>query len=136
MAKNTIPNTYLLVGVTEDVDTERAKGSTVMSGAERSGVVRACKWVDQVIRDCPPVLLPGFLQEYNIDYFAHHDDYRMPPGHEDPYAFVKRDGKFLVIPRTSGISTTSIITRIIRDREKYIARQIRSGVSQEEMNVS
>lgn len=135
MVKNTIPNTYLLVGVTKDVDTERVKGLTVMSGAERSEVVGACKWVDEVIQDCPPVLLPEFFKEYNIDYFAHDDDYQMPPGHEDPYAFVKRDGKFLVIPRTSGLSTTSIITKIIRDREKYIARQIMAGVSEEEMNV-
>lgn len=124
------------MGVTEDVDTQKAKGLTVMSGAERSEVVRACKWVDEVIQDCPPVLLPEFFEEYNIDYFAHDDDYQMPPGREDPYAFVKRDGKFLVIPRTSGISTTSIITRIIRHREEYIARQVRSGVSPEEMNVS
>lgn len=124
------------MGVTEDIDTERAKGLTVMSGVERSEVVRACKWVDEVIEDCPPVLLPKFFEEYAIDYFAHDDDYRMAPGQEDPYAFVKRNGKFLVIPRTSGISTTSIITRIIRDREKYIARQVMSGVQPEEMNVS
>ncbi|KAN0081913.1 hypothetical protein V8E54_003211 [Elaphomyces granulatus] len=132
LAKNTIPNTYLIVGVTEDNDTLKAKGLTVMSGAERAEVVRACKHVDEVIEDCPPVLLPDFMEEYNIDYFAHHDE-PLPLGYSDPYEFVKRDGKFLVIPRTKGISSTSIVTRIIRDRDKYIARSIlRWGVSPEE----
>jgi hypothetical protein len=35
----------------------------------------------------------GFMEEYNIDYFASHDE-PFPPEYSDPY------GKFLVIPRT------------------------------------
>jgi choline-phosphate cytidylyltransferase len=134
-AKNTIPNTYLIVGVTDDTDTLNAKGPTVMSGAERSEIVRACKYVDEVIQDCPPVLLPEFLEECNIDYFGHDDD-PVRPGHPDPYEFAKRDGRFLVIPRTNGISSTYILTRVLRNRDKYMQRQVRWGVSREDLNIT
>ncbi|KAH8804491.1 hypothetical protein F5884DRAFT_796157 [Xylogone sp. PMI_703] len=135
MAKNTIPHTYLIVGVTEDNDTLKAKGLTVMSGAERAEVVRACKYVDEVIEDCPPVLLPEFMEKYDIDYFAYHSE-PLSSCHPDPYEFVKRDSRFLEIPRTKDISSTAIVTRVIRDREKYVARQLRWGVSREAMNIA
>lgn len=122
------------MGVTEDNDTLKAKGPTVMSGAERAEVVRACKYVDQVIEDCPPVLLPQFLEDHQIDYFAHSDE-ALPDGFADPYDFVKKKGKSLVIPRTTGVSSTGIVTRILRDREKYIERQLRRGLSLEELNL-
>jgi glycerol-3-phosphate cytidylyltransferase-like family protein len=64
--------------------------------------------VDKFIQYCPPVLLPEFMDEYNIDYFAHADSV---PGKPDPYAFVKEEGKFLVIPRVKEWgSTTEILS--------------------------
>jgi choline-phosphate cytidylyltransferase len=122
------------VGVTTDIDTIRVKGLTVISAADRAEVVRGCKFVDEVIQDCQPVLLPKFMDEYRIDYFAHADG---APGKPDVYRFVKEQGKFLVIPRVKGWgSTTEIISRIIRDRNQYVARQLKNGASRQDMNVS
>ncbi|CAL8581948.1 choline-phosphate cytidylyltransferase [Xanthoria parietina] len=135
-AKNAFPNVYLLVGVTGDSETHKRKGLTVLTGSERTETVRHCKWVDEVIPNCPWVVSPEFLEEHQIDYVAHDDlPYGADEG-DDIYAPIKKSGKFLVTQRTEGVSTTGIITKIVRDYEKYIARQFKRGTSRQELNVS
>ncbi|KAL8706406.1 MAG: hypothetical protein Q9201_000552 [Fulgogasparrea decipioides] len=135
-AKNAFPDVYLLVGVTGDAETHKRKGLTVLTGAERTETVRHCKWVDEVIPNCPWIVTPEFLEEHKIDYVAHDDlPYGADEG-DDIYAPIKKQGKFLVTQRTEGVSTTGIITKIVRDYEKYIARQFKRGTSRQELNVS
>jgi choline-phosphate cytidylyltransferase len=135
-AKKAFPNTYLIVGVTGDRETHKRKGLTVLSGAERAETVRHCKWVDEVVEDCPWIVSPAFLEEHQIDYVAHDDlPYGADEG-DDIYKPIKEAGKFLVTQRTEGVSTTGIITKIVRDYEKYIARQFKRGTSRQELNVS
>lgn len=135
-AKKAFPDTYLIVGVTGDAETHKRKGLTVLSGAERAETVRHCKWVDEVIEDCPWIVTPEFLEQHQIDYVAHDDiPYGADEG-DDIYRPVKEQGKFLVTQRTEGVSTTGIITKIVRDYEKYIARQFKRGTSRQELNVS
>lgn len=112
-AKKAFPEVYLIVGVTGDKDTHERKGLTVLSGAERAETVRHCKWVDEVIPNCPWVVTPEFLDKHKIDYVAHDDlPYQAAEG-DDIYAPVKEQGKFLVTQRTEGVSTTGIITRYV-----------------------
>ncbi|KAI8672430.1 hypothetical protein LRP88_03062 [Fusarium phalaenopsidis] len=135
-AKKAFPNTTLVVGVTGDHETHKRKGLTVMSAAERSETLRHCKWVDEVIEDCPWIVTPEFLEEHKLDYVAHDDlPYGADEG-DDIYQPIKAAGKFLVTQRTEGVSTTGLITRIVRDYEKYIARQFKRGTSRQELNVS
>lgn len=112
-AKKAFPEVYLIVGVTGDEQTHKRKGLTVLSGAERAETVRHCKWVDEVIPNCPWVVTPDFLAEHQIDYVAHDDlPYQAAEG-DDIYAPIKAQGKFLVTQRTEGVSTTGIITRYV-----------------------
>ncbi|KAK7730952.1 choline-phosphate cytidylyltransferase [Diaporthe eres] len=135
-AKKAFPDVYLLVGVTGDEETHKRKGLTVLSGKERAETVRHCKWVDEVVENCPWIVTPEFLSEHKIDYVAHDDlPYGADEG-DDIYAPIKKEGKFLVTQRTEGVSTTGIITKIVRDYEKYIARQLKRGTSRQELNVS
>ncbi|KAM7199362.1 hypothetical protein V8F20_005757 [Naviculisporaceae sp. PSN 640] len=135
-AKKAFPDVYLIVGVTGDEDTHKRKGLTVLSGKERAETVRHCKWVDEVIENCPWIVTPEFLERHQIDYVAHDDiPYGADEG-DDIYAPIKEAGKFLVTQRTEGVSTTGIITKIVRDYEKYIARQLKRGTSRQELNVS
>ncbi|KAM5352212.1 hypothetical protein ACJ41O_004935 [Fusarium nematophilum] len=135
-AKKAFPNTTLVVGVTGDHETHKRKGLTVMSGAERAETLRHCRWVDEVIEDCPWIVTPGFLEEHKLDYVAHDDlPYGADEG-DDIYQPIKEAGMFLVTQRTEGVSTTGLITRIVRDYEKYIARQFKRGTSRQELNVS
>lgn len=112
-AKKAFPEVYLIVGVTGDEETHLRKGLTVLSGAERAETLRHCKWVDEVIPNCPWVVTPEFLAEHQIDYVAHDDlPYQAAEG-DDIYAPIKAQGKFLVTQRTEGVSTTGIITRYV-----------------------
>ncbi|KAM0557083.1 hypothetical protein ACHAPJ_005346 [Fusarium lateritium] len=135
-SKKAFPDTTLVVGVTGDHETHKRKGLTVMSAAERAETLRHCKWVDEVIEDCPWIVTPEFLDDHNLDYVAHDDlPYGADEG-DDIYQPIKAAGKFLVTQRTEGVSTTGLITRIVRDYEKYIARQFKRGTSRQELNVS
>ncbi|KAF7858767.1 uncharacterized protein EAF02_011091 [Botrytis sinoallii] len=135
-AKKAFPDVYLLVGVTGDAETHKRKGLTVLSGQERAETVRHCKWVDEVVENCPWIVTPEFLAEKRIDYVAHDDlPYGADEG-DDIYKPIKEQGKFLVTQRTEGVSTTGIITKIVRDYEKYIARQFKRGTTRQELNVS
>lgn len=112
-AKKAFPDVYLIVGVTGNEETHKRKGLTVLSGAERAETLRHCKWVDEVIPNCPWVVTPEFLEEHQIDYVAHDDlPYGADEG-DDIYAPLKAQGKFLVTQRTEGVSTTGIITRFV-----------------------
>nr|UPX44702.1 choline-phosphate cytidylyltransferase [Penicillium fuscum] len=135
-AKTAFPEVYLIVGVTGDAETHKRKGLTVLTGAERAETVRHCKWVDEVIPNCPWIVTPDFLEKHKIDYVAHDDlPYGADEG-DDIYKPIKQAGKFLVTQRTEGVSTTGIITKIVKDYEKYIARQLKRGTSRQELNVS
>lgn len=110
-AKNAFSNTTLVVGVTGDNETHTRKGLTVLSANERAETVRHCKWVDEVIEDCPWVVTPEFLDANRLDYVAHDDlPYGAAEG-DDIYQPIKEAGKFLVTQRTEGVSTTGLITR-------------------------
>ncbi|KAI1465958.1 choline-phosphate cytidylyltransferase [Daldinia caldariorum] len=135
-AKKAFDDVYLIVGVTGDEETHKRKGLTVLSGKERAETLRHCKWVDEVVENCPWIVTPEFLEKHRIDYVAHDDiPYGADEG-DDIYAPIKKAGKFLVTQRTEGVSTTGIITKIVRDYEKYIVRQLKRGTSRQELNVS
>lgn len=135
-AKKAFPNTTLIVGIPNDTETHKRKGLTVLTDKERAETLRHCKWVDEVIEDAPWIVTPDFLEKHNIDYVAHDDEPYASAESDDIYRPCKEAGKFLVTQRTEGISTTYIITKIVRDYEKYIARQLKRGTTRQELNVS
>ncbi|KAJ9057542.1 choline-phosphate cytidylyltransferase, variant 2 [Entomophthora muscae] len=112
------------------------KGRTVMKDVERYEAVRHCKWVDEVVRDAPWTTDPAFLEKHCIDYVAHDDIPYASVNSDDVYAEVKRSGRFLPTMRTDGISTSDLITRIVRDYNKYLLRNLERGVSAKELNIS
>ena len=137
-AKTAFPGheVWLIVGVTGDTETHKRKGLTVMSARERAESLRHSRWVDEVIEDCPWVITVEFLEKHKIDYVAHDDiPYGANEG-DDIYKPIKEKGMFLVTQRTEGVSTTGIITKIVRDYEQYISRQLRRGTTRKELNVS
>lgn len=110
-AKTAFDGAVLIVGVTGNKETHKRKGLTVLSAMERAESVRHCKWVDEVIEDCPWIVTTDFLDKHKIDYVAHDDlPYGADEG-DDIYGPIKERGMFLVTQRTEGLSTTGIITK-------------------------
>ncbi|CEP15014.1 hypothetical protein [Parasitella parasitica] len=135
-AKKAFPNVYLLVGVCNDEETHKRKGRTVMTDIERYESVRHCKWVDEVIEAAPWFVTQAFLDEHRIDYVAHDAEPYQSSESGDVYAFVKSQGRFLPTRRTDGISTSDMITRIVRDYDKFLRRNLERGVSAKDLNIS
>lgn len=133
------PNTFLLVGCCSDELTHALKGRTVMSEYERYESLRHCKWVDQVVENAPWVLDDEFLETHEIDYVCHdalpYGDASGESDEGDVYARIKRMGKFLETQRTTGISTSDLIIRIISQYDTFIRRNLTRGYTGKEMNV-
>lgn len=134
-AKTCFPNVYLIVGASSDADTHNLKGFTVMSDDERYESLRHCRYIDEIICGGPWIVQLDFLEKHKIDFVAHDDLPYTSVGQDDIYKLVKEAGKFVATQRTEGISTSDLITRIVRDYDMYVQRNLRRGYTREEMNV-
>ncbi|KAG0051740.1 hypothetical protein BGZ83_003358 [Gryganskiella cystojenkinii] len=134
-AKKAFPDVYLLVGVCDDNMTHSRKGKTVMTDKERYESVRHCKWVDEVVEAAPWTVDQAFLDKHQIDYVAHDDIPYKSVDSDDVYAFVKNQGCFLPTNRTDGVSTSDLITRIVKDYDQYLRRNLERGVTAKELGI-
>ncbi|ORX96931.1 hypothetical protein K493DRAFT_300665 [Basidiobolus meristosporus CBS 931.73] len=134
-AKKAFPSVYLLVGVCNDELTHARKGKTVLTDQERFESLRHCKWVDEVIEDAPWYVTQEFLDKHKIDYVAHDDIPYVSAESDDVYAFVKAQGRFLPTQRTDGVSTSDLITRIVRDYDSYLRRNLERGISAKDLGI-
>jgi ethanolamine-phosphate cytidylyltransferase len=66
--------TYLIVGVHSDEEITKHKGPPVFTEQERYKMVRAIKWVDQVVENAPYVTTLETLEKYNCAFCVHGDD--------------------------------------------------------------
>lgn len=135
-AKHLFPNVHLLVGVTGDDITTRLKGNLVMNEDERAESLRHCRYVDEVVTHVPWEITSEFLERHRIDFVAHDDIPYKTGDKEDVYKAIKDMGRFIPIKRTRGISTSGIITGIVRNYDMYVRRNLERGVSAKDLNVS
>ena len=101
----------LIVGVHSDAEVTKNKGPPVYNEEERYKMVRAIKWVDQVVEDSPYVTTLETLEEYDCDFCVHGDDITTTADGTDTYAIVKNAGKYVECKRTAGVSTTDLVGR-------------------------
>lgn len=101
----------LVVGVHSDQTVTEYKRPPVMKMEERIAVVRACRYVDEVLPDAPLVADEDWLDRHRLDLVVHGDDF----DEEDLlryYGPARQRGILRLVPYTAGISTTEIIRRL------------------------
>eukprot|EP00041_Stephanoeca_diplocostata_P011936 m.198293 g.198293 ORF g.198293 m.198293 type:complete len:383 (+) comp18740_c0_seq12:231-1379(+) len=127
---------YLIAGVHTDADIATHKGPPIMNERERYEAVRGCKWVDEVIEGAPYVTQLSDLEKYNIDFVVHGDDITTDEHGNDTYQAIKDAGKYKECKRTSGVSTTDLVGRMLL-LQKHPAGNVSDELSQaEEQQVS
>ncbi|KAK2748691.1 hypothetical protein FQN57_000272 [Myotisia sp. PD_48] len=103
----------LLVGVHSDEEIADNKGPTVMTLDERIAAVDACRWSTKSIPYAPYVTSLSWISHYGCHYVVHGDDITSDSNGDDCYRFVKAAGRFLIVKRTPGISTTDLVGRML-----------------------
>ncbi|KAK2590288.1 choline phosphate cytidylyltransferase [Conoideocrella luteorostrata] len=103
----------LYVGVHSDEDILANKGPTVMNLDERLAASDACRWVTKSIGHAPYVTQLDYITHYGCKYVVHGDDITSDSDGNDCYRFVKQAGRFKVVKRSPGISTTDLVGRML-----------------------
>ncbi|XP_059477496.1 ethanolamine-phosphate cytidylyltransferase [Neocloeon triangulifer] len=105
--------TKLVVGVHTDEEITKHKGPPVYTEQERYKMVRAIKWVDEVVEGAPYVTTLDTLDKYDCDFCVHGDDITMTADGVDTYHLVKAAGRYKEVRRTAGVSTTDLVGRML-----------------------
>ncbi len=136
--KNVFPasQVHLLVGCCSDELTKSMKGQTVMFEDERYESLRHCRYVDEVIRNSPWIVDTSFMEKHKIDFVAHDELPYTTGSEEDVYKMVKDNGMFVPTERTKGVSTSDVITRILKNYDVYLKRNLARGYTEEDLNIS
>lgn len=109
--------TRLFVGVCSDEDVMVYKRAPIMSMEERIAIVSSCKFVSKVIPRAPctkGALTEEFMRKHNIHIVCAGKEYDRE---DDEWYRVPRElGRLRYLPRTTGVSTSTLIKRI---QERY-----------------
>ncbi len=103
---------WLVVGVLSDETSAAYKRRPIMTLAERVAVIESCRYVDEVIADAPDRVTQDFLDEHRITTVVHGDDVGLDVA-EIVYGPAVAAGSFVFVPRTSDLSTTQVIQRVL-----------------------
>jgi len=124
----------LIVGVHSDQEIARNKREPVMNNEERTAMVRACKWTDEVVFDVPysPTIALIDSAEIHANYVAHGDD--IPKDTSGNSAYGEVITRLKIFKRTPGVSTTALIERLLlaannEKRNKEKEEEINSSVA-------
>ncbi|KAL2041053.1 hypothetical protein N7G274_005997 [Stereocaulon virgatum] len=116
--------TELLVGIHSDEEILENKGPTVMTLKERVAAVDACRWSTKSVPYAPYVTSLPWISHYGCQYVVHGDDITSDSGGEDCYRYVKAAGRFLVVKRTPGISTTDLVGRMLLCTKNHFIKSL------------
>lgn len=72
----------------------------------------------------PYVTSLPWISHYGCQYVVHGDDITSDSGGEDCYRYVKAAGRFLVVKRTPGISTTDLVGRMLLCTKNHFIKSL------------
>lgn len=92
----------------------------------------ACRWVTKSVPYAPYVTNLPFITHYGCKYVVHGDDITSDSDGNDCYRFVKAAGRFKVVKRSPGISTTDLVGRMLLCTRSHFIRSLESVLAGEE----
>jgi len=108
----------LVAGIHSDAAIAGQKGPPLMSNEERLAVLRATKWVDELATELPYVSMSASMADaLRVHFICHGDDLPVCRGGGGMYTEAMEAGRFQLVKRTEGISTTHILERLLRGGE-------------------
>eukprot|EP00439_Symbiodinium_sp_Y106_P063747 s419_g9.t3 len=107
----------MLAGIHSDEAITRQKGPPMMSDDERVAVLEATKWVDEFVTHLPYVSMSSQMADaLRVRWICHGDDMPICKDGGGMYSDAIEHGRFQMLKRTEGISTTQIIERLLRQQ--------------------
>ncbi len=95
---------YVIVALTTDEEILKKKGyEPELNFTSRREVIEAIRFVDEVV-PCPWLIEETFLDQHRVDLLVHGSDNSNPISHD----------RLLILPRTSGISTSIVRGRVLK----------------------
>ena len=94
--------------------------------------VEACRWATRCIPCAPYVTSLPWVSHYGCQYVVHGDDITSDSNGDDCYRFVKAAGRFKVVRRTPGISTTDLVGRMLLCTKGHFIKSVKGTLSGEE----
>ncbi|XP_063716690.1 ethanolamine-phosphate cytidylyltransferase-like isoform X2 [Symsagittifera roscoffensis] len=126
---------YLVAATHSDHEIRRCKeGEPIYSQSERVKILRAVKWVDQIIQNAPYSLTVADLKKFRVDYSVHGDDISIGADGLDCHSETKTAGMYKIIRRTRGISTTTILGALIRLVTQRETREVNGNYNHSQQN--
>jgi cytidyltransferase-like protein len=115
-AKNLHANSILIVGIHSDITCIRYKRIPIIPMEDRIEIIRACRYVDEVIPDAPLIVTDEYLDKYHIDHViaanCPGNNIEETDFYNKNYCDAIKRGIISTIPYYHGISTTIIINKI------------------------
>lgn len=94
--------------------------------------VEACRWASSSVPYAPYVTSLPWVSHYGCYYVVHGDDITSDSNGDDCYRFVKAAGRFLVVKRTPGISTTDLVGRMLLCTKGHFVKSVKKTLAGEE----
>ena len=114
---------YLIVGIHTDEDINRVRGENhpIMNINERTLGVLSCRYVDEVVIGAPWTLTKEMIEMMKINLVVT-GTIRTDHIVDDCYKVAKEMGIFQQIDSASSITTSTVITRILKNYELFDKR--------------
>eukprot|EP00915_Cephaloidophora_sp_WS-2016_P004034 GHVH01005434.1.p1 GENE.GHVH01005434.1~~GHVH01005434.1.p1 ORF type:complete len:427 (-),score=91.01 GHVH01005434.1:62-1342(-) len=113
--------TSVTVGINEDSSVAEAKGATpIFNSEERAKLVQSSRYVDRVLVNYPYYNDYGQFKATDTDFICHGNDSIITPDGEHMYKPWVLSGQFRELQRTAGISTSSLMYRLLQASSKFM----------------
>ena len=110
-AKHIRPDVYLIVGLISDSTATGYKREPIFTDDDRYKLLKACRYVDQIVYHPPLILTSEFLERYKIDLVVHGFSDLSDLKKQQPF-FEQIKDKFELLPYFPYNSTSKYISKI------------------------